>query len=228
MNHSQIAVLVAAWLSAAACAANPRPGAQRATPATTVTTTVPSATAGPRAAATPPPPAKAETPEAEVDFRKPPQTETNSFGDRVPVHFGADGMLEAAFEAAKHTDTEARILAWMIEVDDRPLVVERVLLWFRIASKQGAPSYRLVNLFRHPLIPGARGKEWHVWTRSHVPPGVRSFPAPPTPGDLDDFAGFTDFDYDASDGFTLVDGQVCAGAWNKSFGSAPGRNFPTR
>lgn len=220
----------AALVGLAACATQPqRVRSGSGAPLSPITATMPRAEAAAgEAEATPPPPPRRPSEQPEPNHREPPETELNAFGDRVPVRFTLAPMLEAALEPAQRASAEARILAWMIQIDDRPLLVEYALLWIRVAPKNAAPTYRLVNLFRHPLDDDRdRREQWRLWRRSHAPPGVRSFAAPPTLRELDDFTGFTDWDYDASDGFDLVDGQVCAGAWRKSFGSAPGRAFPS-
>ncbi len=142
------------------------------------------------------------------------------------MHFDIEGMLEAALPSRWRAGAEARILSWLIQIDERPLLVEQVLLWIMVAPKNAAPSYRLVNLFRHPVGGWSGNKRWRLWMRSRSPPGLQSFAAPPTLAELDKFTSRTDWDYDASSGFDLVDGQVCAGAWKRSFGTPPKHSFP--
>lgn len=221
------AAACATLLSAAACASSQGPTETAPAPPA-ATATVPVAAPDPSAEATPPPPAKQPVADAAPDYRQRPQTALNGYGDRVPLHFRVDDMLEAVLEPSQRKDAEVRILAWLIQIDERPLLVEQVLLWIHIAPKNAAPTYRLANLFRHPLDRDPdRRAQWRLWLRSHSPPGMRGFPAPPSVQDLDDFTGFTDWNYDASSGFDLVNGQVCAGAWNKSFGRAPTQQFPS-
>ncbi|HMR78734.1 MAG TPA: hypothetical protein PKD61_26685, partial [Polyangiaceae bacterium] len=84
----------ATLLSAAACAFSQGPA--ETTPASpAATATVPAVAAEPSAEATPPPPAKQPVADAAPDYRQPPQTALNGYGDRVPVHFRVEDMLEA-------------------------------------------------------------------------------------------------------------------------------------
>ena len=135
-------------------------------------------------------------------------------------------MLEAMLPAGHRAQATARILSWMIQVDERPLLVEGVILWVSAKAKGTATSYHLAQLYRHPLRKPPEGKRWHIWMTSHLPPGKMTFQAPPTLADLDRLLGLTNWEFDASSGFTLVDGHVCAGAWRESFGTAPSRSFP--
>src|SRR5687767_13772503 len=107
-------------LSIVACA--PAAPVTRSQPATTIA----------------PPPATGEEPSAPPARKDPPPdpslprnakdapfTRVDEIGDRVPVSFVTKDILAALDAQASHADSTLRILAWTVEVDDRPLVVDR-------------------------------------------------------------------------------------------------------
>ncbi len=114
----------------------------------------------------------------------------------------------------------ARVLAWEITEDDRPLRVERALVWIVFKNQR----WTLTHLYRHPQDgPAAK---WHVSMVYDVPyAGSESFSAPPTRAQLDGFLKATWWHFKPERDWKLLDSEVCADAWKASFNAPPWHKY---
>lgn len=136
---------------------------------------------------------------------------------RLPAGWKLDEMV-AAFGPAK--GATARVLAWQIDEDSRPLRVESVLLWL---ERPGGKGYGLVNLYRHPQD---KQPSWHlsmVYDAPHV--GFVLVRERPDRAVLDKFLVDTWWTFGPRDGFRLMGSEVCAAAWQQAFGKPPWRAY---
>ncbi len=114
--------------------------------------------------------------------------------------------------------TIARVLAWSAEVDDRPLYLDRALLWLA----RGDKAFELAHVYRHPRD----AKTWHLSMVYDVPyESQRTFTAPPKRAALESFLTATWWHFAAEGGFRLVAAEVCREAWQASFGAPPWHQY---
>jgi hypothetical protein len=151
----------------------------------------------------------------------PPPSITDARGDRLPQDFQTDAMLLALRDDGAPVEATARILAWSIEVDDRPLVVDRVILWVRYSN-----SWLLAHLYRHPLDSAPNNTFWHVARVTDIAyTGQQSYSHAPTVAELDQFLKETWWKFQAEGGFRFLDAGICDDAWKEAMGSPPNHGF---
>jgi hypothetical protein len=147
-------------------------------------------------------------------------------GDRVPVSFVVSELLAALDPDGAYTDSTAHILVWKVDVDERPLVVDRVILWVHHRPAQGKPSWLLANLYRHPLDAPTNNERWYVAEVADAPyTGRRAYASPPTSAELDAFLKDSWWEFRATQGFWLLDQGVCKNAWRAAIGRDPNHAF---
>jgi len=137
--------------------------------------------------------------------------------------FGKQWTLAAILEGALFVgdpDVQtARVLAWQITEDDRPLRVEGALLWIAFKNKQ----WRLTNLYRHPQDKST------LWQRSVFDDsplvGYQSYPAPPMKAQLEDFLKATQWPFKPERHWRLRDSEVCVEAWKTAFNAPPWHQY---
>ena len=221
---------VAVALLLVACGGATKPAAMASTPANTAapTTTIaaPTATAEPRVA-TPPPRVETTSEPAPRTATEAPPAAIDERGDRVPLSFDPDDLLEVLVEdPAARADTTLRILTWLVEVDDRPLVIDRVIVWLHRHTDGRPDSWQLAHLYRHPLDAPPDSAAWHVSRVFDVPyVGRAAFPKAPTAADLESFLNDTWWRFRPSDGFWFLDKAVCEHAWQQAIGSPPNHRY---
>jgi hypothetical protein len=139
---------------------------------------------------------------------------------------GPKWKLAEIVEAAVHDKSlsaqvqTARVLAWEITKDDRPLIVERALVWLAFKNKR----WTLTHLYHHPQD-GPKA-DWHVAMVYDVPyVGSDSYGAPPTKAQLDDFLKQTWWHFKPESDWKLVDSEVCAEAWKTAFNAPPWHKY---
>ncbi len=177
------------------------------------------------------PPPRTDHPAATPGKRtatEPPPTHVDDNGDRVPVDFVVADLLKVLDpDVASREASTARILTWLVEVDDRPLVIDRVILWVHVHPANGADSWRLAHFYRHPLDDPPRNEEWRVSMVFDAPyVGQSSYSHAPTGQEMDRFLSETWWKFRPSDGFQFLDANVCVHAWRASLGSAPNHGYP--
>lgn len=153
-----------------------------------------------------------------------PPTHVDATGCRVPWDFQLGPMVDVAVpDSASRQRATARILTWLVEVDERPLVIDRALLWVHEHPATHGESWRLVHLYRHPL----EETGWHVAVVYDVPyVGQQIYAAAPHRAALDQFLHDTWWKFRASDGFHVLDAEICAQAWTASIGAPPDHLYP--
>lgn len=187
---------------------------------------VPSATPRATGSAEAPPPLAERSPPAEAGALvrvadAAPPSHVDARGDRLPLGFESETMLNALFPGQPIDGLEVSVLTWSIEVDDRPLVVDRVILW---VERQN--SWHVAHLYRHPLDPPPNRDEWHVAMVYDVPyVGQRSFSHAPSSSDLDLFLKETWWRFEAGGGFRYLDAGICANAWLLRMKTSPKYQF---
>jgi hypothetical protein len=179
---------------------------------------------------TAPLPPRAEEPPSQPVTRtatEAPPVQVDASGDRVPVDFLIDEMLaDIEPDAATRGTVAARILTWMIDVDERPLVVDRVLLWVHYQPRSGTPLWELIHLYRHPLPSETANRRWHVAMVADAPHvGRKGFAKAPTGSDLDRFLEATWWKFEPDGGFHKLDAQICEHAWKSVIGSPPNHRY---
>jgi hypothetical protein len=152
-----------------------------------------------------------------------PQTGRAEAGcERLPLGWTLDGMLQALAPDKPQRPKAVRVLAWQVDEDDRPLRVERVLLWVALRDSR----WTLAHLYRHP-----RDEEnsWHVSKVYDAPYiGIDWYSAAPTRDDLEKFLKGTWWHFRPSDGFQILGSEVCKAAWQDSFGGPPWHAYSTK
>ncbi len=175
----------------------------------------------------PPPPRKdpPTRPSSERTATDAPPTHVDDTGCRIPWDFAADDLLKAIDpDPASRKSSTARVLTWLVEVDDRPLLIDRAILWVHHHPANGPDSWRLAHLYRHPLD---QRQGWQVSRVYDVPyVGQQSYSSPPRAAELDTFLGDTWWRFAPTDDFRLLDADVCAKAWTDSIDSAQNHRYP--
>ncbi len=140
--------------------------------------------------------------------------------EKLPASWKLDEMVTiAGARYGVKSAQAARVLAWKIEEDDRPLRIDAVLLWLRVDKRWG-----LANLYRHPL--DGPNAPWHVSMVYDVPyVGEQTFDHAPNRSDLEGFLTDTWWNWEGRSGFKLLDGEVCPEAWKTAFGAAPWHHY---
>lgn len=161
---------------------------------------------------------------ARADVTVPPAKNGNA-GVAGCARLPADWKPAEMATAATRTDTpivSAQILAWQVDEDDRPLRVERVLLWLKL--RDNGP-YMLAHIYRHPKSEN----RWRVSQVYDVPyVGSQSYAKRPGKTELERFIGDSWWHFAATDGFRLLGAEVCAEAWQGAFGKRPWHAYPAR
>ena len=158
-------------------------------------------------------------------------TLVDSDGDRLPSEWKLDEMISGVLHASWRDHPEeltARILAWQVVVDERPLYLEEAILWIHFTPPVEAEFFRLDHVYRHPRETTPHLKGWH---RSHTASphtpwtGAATYEERPDNATVIRFFHASAWDV-AFPGFVLIDGAICAGAWKRSTGEAPGFAYP--
>src|SRR5262249_26367361 len=106
---------------------------------------------------------------------------SDSACERLHDGWNAADMLKAAVVADELPHVRStRILTWRIDEDDRPLLIERAILWVAFDNQQ----WMLANVYRHPRD----AKSWHlsrVYDTPHI--GKDYYSHAPSPAELNDF-----------------------------------------
>ncbi|MBK7585268.1 MAG: hypothetical protein IPI67_34405 [Myxococcales bacterium] len=78
--------------------------------------------------------------------------------ERLSTGWNASEMV-SVFQPSATTLVTVRVLAWQVDLDDRPLKVERALVWLRFVPEGKSLFSMLANLYRHPDAKGAWAKD---------------------------------------------------------------------
>src|SRR5690349_22205720 len=79
---------------------------------------------------------------------------TGPAADRIPPNFDAlriahDALMGREKDGIKSEELKAKILAWKVYEDDRPLYVESCIVWVQFINLEGKQTQRLAHLYRH-------------------------------------------------------------------------------
>jgi hypothetical protein len=144
----------------------------------------------------------------------------------MPQSFKLDNMLDGALGKGERENAQAaRVLAWQIDEDDRPLRVESVILWIALADKPAAKKptrWMLAHLYRHPRDEN----EWRI-SRVYDAPfvGTESYESAPKRAELDRFLKDTWWHFKPLEGFRSLGAEVCRDAWAQAFGAPPWHSY---
>ncbi len=202
-------------------APNPSPNTPPPSPPLTV---IPQLTFEPKPAPPPLPPPRKEGKPVPITLDTPCQHMPK--GWKFDELFGT--ILSQAAEEGEPPVTTAtlRVLAWQVDVDERPLKVESALVWLAIHHTNDKDGWMLLNLYRHPDDAPPGGAPWQVSVVSDVPyKGFDAFPSTPTGADLDRFLQDSWWHFKPREGFKMTGKEVCVTSWKKSFGKAPWRSY---
>jgi hypothetical protein len=211
-------------LALAGCAPPAEPASAASRPASTIAVARGSSETGPDVPLPPrsDPPARSSVERTATDA---PPTHIDASGCRIPWDFVPDDLLSAvAPDPASRKNTTARILTWLVEVDDRPLLIDRAILWVHHHPTSGGDAWQLVHFYRHPLEQRSGWEVARVYDAPYV--GQQPYSSAPTAQELDVFLGETWWRFEPTDGFRLLDAGVCAKAWTGAIGSAPNHHYP--
>jgi len=115
------------------------------------------------------------------------------------------------------------LLAFLAEVDNRPLYVEDALLAMELTNH----NWRLANVYRHPKE-RADFRHWMVATVTDTPyTGKQDYDHRPTEADVEKFLKDTWWEFRASRNFRLLRGEVYSDNWKRAFGYQPNHEFST-
>jgi hypothetical protein len=122
--------------------------------------------------------------------------------------------------ACAPADAPARLLAWYVMEDNRPLRNDNALLLVEHSSSS-SPRYTLVSVYRH-----ATNREWNTAGSFHDPTEpVRTFDHRPTRKEIDAFLAQADWTF--ADGWgRVIAGNVLDDEWRAATGAAPWHAFP--
>jgi hypothetical protein len=220
--------LALSTLLVTACAHPAEPPRATTPPAATITAppVAPPASAATADTDAPAPPRTTPRPSDKRTATDAPATHLDDTGCRVPWDYDVGDILEAIDpDPVSRKTASARILTWLIEVDDRPLLIDRAILWVHYQFPNGKDSWTLAHLYRHPL--DERRTEWQVSRVYDVPyVGQRPYAVAPRAAELETFLNETWWRFDAIDAFRLLDADICTKAWTDSIGSAPNHQYP--
>lgn len=122
--------------------------------------------------------------------------------------------------ACARGDAPARLLAWYVIEDHRPLRNDNALLLVEDESST-PPRFTLVSVYRH-----ATNREWNTAGGFHDPTEpVRAFDHRPTRKEIDDFLAQADWTFADSWG-QIIAGNVLDDEWRAATGRAPWHAFP--
>lgn len=152
-------------------------------------------------------------------------------GDRLPADWKLDEMIADLLHASwrdSPQDLTVRILAWQVIVDERPLLVEQVVLWMHFHPRGQAEFWRILYAYRHPREAAPHLQGWHRANRG--PHSDKAGDAlfedeKPDHGIVVRFFNESGWS-ETSSGFTLLDASISAGAWKRAVGKAPGFAYP--
>ena len=137
---------------------------------------------------------------------------------KMPPSWKLEAITAAAAPGEDARALTTRVLAWQIDEDDRPLRVERALVWIAARDKR----WILANLYRHPK----ESPEWHISRVYDVPyVGSQSYSAAPKRAQLDEFLKDSWWHFRLDSGWRSLGNEVCRDAWMRSFGEAPWRSY---
>jgi hypothetical protein len=132
-----------------------------------------------------------------------------------------DALRETArMLACAPGEAPARLLAWYVIEDDRPLRNDNALLLVEDTTVS-PPRYSLVSVYRH-----ATNREWNTAGSFHDPTEpVRTFKRRPTRKEIDDFLAQAEWTFADSWGRILA-GNVIDDEWRAATGAPPWHAFP--
>lgn len=116
-------------------------------------------------------------------------------------------------------EAPARLLAWYVMEDDRPLRNDNALLLVEDATSK-PPRFTLVQVYRH-----AKNHEWNTIGSFHDPSEpVRTFDHRPTRAEIDAFLAQSGWDFADAWG-RVIAGNVIDAEWLAATGEAPWRSY---
>ena len=146
------------------------------------------------------------------------ETIVNEDGDRIPAGWKPEEMAAAPLHEAQSPNKQvtAKILAWGVKVDERPLYVESALLWVRVQQPGGRDQWMLAKVFRHPRSgPGATWQLAIVFDAPQNP--LVSYNHPPTNKDVARFIEESWWN-DGMAGFQELGAGVSRNGWEIAIG----------
>ena len=161
-------------------------------------------------------------------FAADPAPATKPAVDRIPqgwdvLKIGHDALMGREKDGIKPEEFKAKILAWKIYEDERPLYVENCIVWVQFINLQGKQTQRLAHLYRH----GRDRAPDDDWYFSHVTDVVywdhADYDHAPTNKEVYTFLKATWWHFDAHPldrWFVTLDSAVCSTAWKEGNGSA--------
>jgi hypothetical protein len=152
---------------------------------------------------------------------------------RIPTNWNVPAMLKdtataqtLAYTDGGYQDTSqasfaTEVLAWNILEDSRFNRTGNALVWVSM-SRPGHPT---VWGFLHYLLRPATTHWAFDYHSEHRYAAFNVFSERPNAADLDSFLALTQWTFTPPSGDTLVDGEVCGDAWQRSIGSPPTRSY---
>lgn len=109
---------------------------------------------------------------------------------------------------------EARVLAWRIKEDERPLHGEEALVGVTVKPLAGPTRWLVLHVFRHPRSDYAAERRWRLAQIADTDVGgvVRFDAAPPTATDIEGLLARGAW-ADGLSGFRELSGGLCRDAW---------------
>lgn len=153
-------------------------------------------------------------------------------GDRIP----RDWDLPAIYEAANLNPGKSFLLAWCIEADERPLLVERCIVLQHVPASYGEELWFVCELYRHPqsAAPTWQQSMTHLGPCANDPVGhwerhSRKLNKAPTNDNV--YKALDDIGWKfgpSSADFKIIDAGVCARTWQRAIHERPTRQFESR
>lgn len=144
-----------------------------------------------------------------------PEWSRNEFESAVREFIGRPGSLRIT----------VRLLAWKVQEDDRPLLINDGLAWAQL-DFGSSHLWALALMFQHP-------KSERMWFPVEIIDGsqwvgIQYFPHPPTNADIDKFIEFAPPEenfFEPSSGFLVLRSGIRRKTWETVIGSPPNREI---
>lgn len=142
---------------------------------------------------------------------------TASSASCAPAGWVPSEMLSSDLGAGDRppgSTAEARVLAWRIKQDERPLYVEEALVGAEVHPLSGPARWLVLHVFRHPRSAYGAEQRWRLAqiADTGVTGALRFDTAPPTTADIEALLAGAAW-AEGLVGFKELSGGVCREAW---------------
>jgi hypothetical protein len=150
-------------------------------------------------------------------------TVASADGDRIPAGWVVEEMVAREInpkDRPHDAPVTARVLLWRVKEDERPLYVEKAIVWVEVREKGAKPRWLLLHVFRHPREKGQYDNQWRLAQVADSPvTPLKRFDTPPRSADIREFLKASDWT-EGMTGFRELGAGVCLKGWKAATGEA--------